>query len=388
MRAIPLYVSRRYGNGTNPLQLTERDVNLRRVLQTPDFVNLPGADGFGGPETDFHHNSVRGGVFGALESQPHNIVHVEIGGSDPQLPRPVSAGLMTDPDTAALDPIFWLHHANIDRLWEVWLNRLEAHRNPTIGRWLNGPLDRKLIVPKVDGEDWEFTPQDMLITTASDLNYEYDDILDPLGGGTRFSLRLRQLNVPAIDTNEDSSDMMQQPELPKPQIEIVGTSEQAIDLTGERASARVRLDMKTMEKVNRSFRLFSTPPTAIPEPDRIFLNVENIRSNQDGAVVEVYLNPHRSDNFADYSDYYVGAIAFFGVGKASSAEESHGSSGVTQVFEITELIDRLYLNQELELENIENVSVELVNRREIPAEDNATVGTISIYRQKAERQAE
>jgi tyrosinase len=29
-------------------------------------------------------------------------------------------GWMSDPDKAALDPIFWLHHANIDRLWAAW----------------------------------------------------------------------------------------------------------------------------------------------------------------------------------------------------------------------------------------------------------------------------
>jgi hypothetical protein len=39
---------------------------------------------------------------------PHNFVHVDIG------------GLMESPSTAGRDPIFWLHHANIDRLWEVW----------------------------------------------------------------------------------------------------------------------------------------------------------------------------------------------------------------------------------------------------------------------------
>ena len=27
-------------------------------------------------------------------------------------------------ETAGLDPLFWLHHANIDRLWEVWLNQV------------------------------------------------------------------------------------------------------------------------------------------------------------------------------------------------------------------------------------------------------------------------
>ena len=27
---------------------------------------------------------------------------------------------MTDPTTAAFDPVFWAHHCNIDRLWWIW----------------------------------------------------------------------------------------------------------------------------------------------------------------------------------------------------------------------------------------------------------------------------
>jgi tyrosinase len=40
---------------------------------------------------------------------------------------------MTDPDTAALDSIFWLHHANIDRLWATWL--VDTGANPSTRPW-------------------------------------------------------------------------------------------------------------------------------------------------------------------------------------------------------------------------------------------------------------
>ena len=46
-----------------------------------------------------------------------------------------ASGLMTDPNTAALDPIFWLHHANIDRLWEVW--NIGGGAKPDHQRWLD-----------------------------------------------------------------------------------------------------------------------------------------------------------------------------------------------------------------------------------------------------------
>src|SRR4029453_599757 len=50
----------------------------------------------------------RRGFEGPLESNPHDQVHGRIGGN---------MGTIT---SSPLDPIFWLHHCNIDRLWARW----------------------------------------------------------------------------------------------------------------------------------------------------------------------------------------------------------------------------------------------------------------------------
>lgn len=55
---------------------------------------------------------------GALEHRPHDLVHDAIG------------GFMGEPDTAANDPIFWLHHCNIDRLWNRWLSLGDKRHDP------------------------------------------------------------------------------------------------------------------------------------------------------------------------------------------------------------------------------------------------------------------
>ncbi len=47
----------------------------------------------------------------ALDSGWHGSVHGVVGGV---------AGEMTVPATAAQDPLFWVHHANVDRLWLAW----------------------------------------------------------------------------------------------------------------------------------------------------------------------------------------------------------------------------------------------------------------------------
>jgi len=52
------------------------------------------------------------------EGTPHAAVHVSIGGWMGSVP------------TAAQDPIFYLHHANIDRLWNLWLKQGGMRSDP------------------------------------------------------------------------------------------------------------------------------------------------------------------------------------------------------------------------------------------------------------------
>ena len=51
----------------------------------------------------------------------HGGVHVWVGGT------------MSDAGVSPADPVFWLHHANLDRLWWVWYNSAAgSHQNPVI----------------------------------------------------------------------------------------------------------------------------------------------------------------------------------------------------------------------------------------------------------------
>jgi len=66
----------------------------------------------------------------SLENTPHDTVHT-----------PGVGGWMGSVPTAAQDPVFYLHHANIDRLWAVWLGQGGGRTNPTDAAWLNNPYD-------------------------------------------------------------------------------------------------------------------------------------------------------------------------------------------------------------------------------------------------------
>lgn len=107
----------------------------------------------------------RPGFYLQIESQPHNIIHVMLGGN----------GLMSDPETAALDPIFWLHHCNIDRLWTRWNARGRANISDA------NFLGRVHRFWDEDGNLVEMTTREVM-DTVSRLDYRYDDETGPEAG--------------------------------------------------------------------------------------------------------------------------------------------------------------------------------------------------------------
>ena len=105
-----------------------REVGAERVnaalapTRYEDFGSTPAAN---------HH--VRA-ILDTLESAPHNNVHNAVGGGP---------GFMSEL-LAPVDPIFWLHHANIDRLWDIWAAR-ERRAGRTampedVATWSNEPF--------------------------------------------------------------------------------------------------------------------------------------------------------------------------------------------------------------------------------------------------------
>lgn len=169
----PLFVTQRYGDGSGTISVEMDQVN-QRALVDQHFVGpgTGGSQGFGGINTGFSHS---GQHHGGVETQPHDMVHGLVGGGDEQ-----KIGLMSDPDTAGLDPIFWLHHANIDRLWEVWRREPTSQGNPTQTNWLKGPPavgGRAFVMPMPGGQSWTYTPNDM--TDLTKLGYGYDDVSAP-----------------------------------------------------------------------------------------------------------------------------------------------------------------------------------------------------------------
>jgi N-acetylneuraminic acid mutarotase len=105
---------------------------------------------------DFYIDSPTGshGFNPKLDTNPHFLTHLAVGGD------------MADFATVGGDPLFYLHHANLDRIWESW-NRL-GHTNPTDPKYLNrtfayGDRSGKRVDLPVSAAD-----------RVTQLGYEYD----------------------------------------------------------------------------------------------------------------------------------------------------------------------------------------------------------------------
>jgi hypothetical protein len=60
-------------------------------------------------------------TFSAPINAVHGMVHMWVGGT------------MSDATRSPADPVFWLHHANLDRLWWAWYNSAQGnHQNPNL----------------------------------------------------------------------------------------------------------------------------------------------------------------------------------------------------------------------------------------------------------------
>jgi tyrosinase len=370
--------------GRNPLRVTRWGANAddasgptidvsraeqRTALTTPNFssddVEAGGATGFGGPVTDFIQY---GPAFGEAERSPHGLVHTMIGGFARDGAGRRFDGIMSNPETAAYDPIFWLHHCNIDRLWTVWMRRDATHLNPADPRWTEGPLTRRFTMPAIDGSDFEFVAGAMIDSTVDALDYDYDDVADPLGGASRLSVRLLRAGIGELG----ETAMARGP------AELIGASE-GLTLTGRRAAATITIDPVEGEAVAsgiRSLRAGRLPPHG--EPDRIFLNFEGIKSRRDSLEVDVYVNLPAGEAPEDHPEAYAGTLSFFGVRKASKATAEHGGNGVTQVLEITELVDELVLTSD----QLDRLEVDLVANDEIVGDEAALIDRVSVYRQR------
>ena len=98
-------------------------------LSPTDFYNESVSLSFTSKKTESHNSMPQRGAFSMLEGLPHNIIHNYIGGVTNIDPGPY--GNMTN-NLSPVDPLFFLHHSNMDRLWDVWTRQQQSRGLPIL----------------------------------------------------------------------------------------------------------------------------------------------------------------------------------------------------------------------------------------------------------------
>ena len=118
-----------------------------------------------------------------LEGSPHNATHTIVGANN---------GHMFD-FMSPLDPIFWLHHCNVDRLWAQW--QAAGNATPALSN-------------TYDGQFVDANKQPVMATSANalhiaDFNYTYDVLSGPVVAIEFKELELQSFEHQKVLSPED-----------------------------------------------------------------------------------------------------------------------------------------------------------------------------------------
>lgn len=261
--------------------------------------------GFGGTVRTTPGHSNNG--YGRLEWNPHNFVHDNLGGD------------MGDPNTAANDPIFWLHHCNIDRLWSYWRTLdTSNHTDPTTNAaWMNTLFtffDENGSTVQMKGAD--------VLDTVGQLGYRYDtESLLSAAAIARLREMLRRHRPPFQDFRFFTRPFPWPPEPPAPWRDAVALSSQRFTIDAAQTIANVPISRDAIVGIRRAL----TQPAAT----NTILVLEGLSVRRPpGGRVDVFLLAGKQSTDAalaalneSAARFYVGTLNFFSIFGESGTRE-------------------------------------------------------------------
>jgi tyrosinase len=307
-------------------------VNTGTAIDTGD----PGAlDLTALKQTTYEPNGAAPGFNADLDGGIHGAVHVDTGNSTN----------MGSVPWAARDPIFWMHHCNLDRLWASW--NKNGGVNPG-GGWLTksftfADLNGTKVVATVSNFD-----------SLSKLDYTYDR-LEP----APFRI----------------------PFLPWPFPLAHPTPLQIHELTQVPLTAQTTRLAMTAAKVPQAPPEPFTAHVARLAPEKsIYLVIKNLQSDvHPGVTYQVFLDLPSGKSPNEASAHRVGTINFFG----TATQHALAAAGQMQMnskffsFDITDIVKGLQANKLLQDKPV----VTIVPAGKPAADAKPVVGEISIQEQ-------
>ena len=282
---------------------------------------------------------------------------------------------MADPDLAALDPIFWLHHSNIDRLWEVWLDCDPLHQNLTLAYWLTG-------VPfqfhDATGMPVTMRTADVLNLAAPLLDYRYSDATCPApfkvpGPGPAAPIHPGAPTLPGPGAPAPAG---MGSHMSTPQQELVGATPSAVHLGDQVTDVTLPTPVTPHAfRSARDKRAALATETTEELVQHVTLQLEQVTSSDVAPTYDVFLNVPPLEDPNKHEDRFVARVAMFGIKQASDPRGSHGGGGQNFAFDITKLYHRLDKQGEIDPNNLRVSFVPVLPI----GKPSVTVGRISLY---------
>ena len=278
-----------------------------------------------------------------LDNNPHGQVHGLVGNS---------SGMGSVP-TAAGDPIFWLHHCNIDRLWESW-NRLPNRPNPP---WPSRTF------PFANGAGGAVTAPVGGADRVALLHYRYENYYVP--PGTPEALVAA---APLAAAGPEAAAVLQAP------LETRAVVQGPVALGATPTRATLALPAPPLAAAAPAPQAAAPLALQAPPNQNYYLVLNNITLQGDpGATTyNVFFDlPEGAAPPSTEDPSYVGTLNFFG---ASPDHNHDGGEGHRAAFNVTDAVRSLQASGKLSA----NPSVTLVPTGEGADQAKPTVGELSL----------
>jgi tyrosinase len=256
-------------NYGNPLYVARVNTNVRQALTMAPFsstlINFP--------------RNTANAFEPSFEDMPHNPVHDIIGGWMADMQSPT-------------DPIFWLHHANVDRLWVAWVNAGAGRKMPalTASYWAGSHTYTSVLT----------LPRSSTYSTRTALAYSYQNESFPK------SLPLAQLTPANMHRVQATPEQLQRAQPPLGSFRLSAsrqTSEQTFALGGalgvglDARSVSVQLPLSS-EYTQALARIATDSAAALPGSAKLYRAVDLVLDDVElaeagkggGYYYQVYLN--------------------------------------------------------------------------------------------------
>ena len=251
---------------------------------------------------------------------------------------------------AANDPIFWMHHCNIDRIWMSWNNA--GHANPDHG----GVAEQDVHVRGPRRQGRERVVKDY--TNTKKCNYKYDRLIgttaDRIGRG--IALQRRRAVAP---------------------VTVAKTSSGPVEL----GATAVRVSLPAVASPSPAAAPAASPLagrlSALPDDHRLYLVINDFKATaQPETLYRVYLDLPDNASSDPLNSNYVGSFNFFAA-VPHGDDHDHADTARSISFDITDVAADLDAKGQLKAEH----TVTIVPAKTPFADAKPVIGNISFVEQ-------